>query len=95
MEDNQTQQPGYNREARTINIINAIALAIMILLCLVEGGGIFSFIIGCLLSLYNFISMIVYIVNKNTAAFVFNIVWMLLMPIIGFGCCAATVNFNV
>jgi hypothetical protein len=101
MEENQYQYqfqpqtpPNAKKAAMWVNIINAIGLGIMLLLCLPEDGGFIAFILGCLLACYNFISMIIQFVNKNTMAAVFNIIWMLLMPIIGFGCCAATINFH-
>ncbi|MGZ3899446.1 MAG: hypothetical protein ACXVNM_06835 [Bacteroidia bacterium] len=80
---------GQNKGVKIVNIVNGCVLAVMLLLCLIDGGGILSFFVGALMSLYNLISMIIYITQKNVMAYVSNIIWMLLMPIIGFGCCAA------
>ncbi len=79
---------------RFCNILNGAILAIMLLLCLVPEGGIFSFFIGCGLACVNFILMIVHFATKYTMTGVFYIIWMLLLPIIGFGCCAATFNYH-
>jgi hypothetical protein len=86
------KQEGPNTQARIVNIVNACALVLMLLLCLTKEGGFFAFFVGLGMGVYNLISMIVFIVQKNVFAFVSNIIWMLLMPIIGFGCCAMSYN---
>ncbi|MCE3258443.1 MAG: hypothetical protein K0S12_84 [Bacteroidetes bacterium] len=94
-EYNYNDTPGPNRAARIINIVNGAGLALMLLLCLIpDAGGFFSFLLGCVLGLGNFICMIIQITHKNVAAYVSNIIWMLLMPIVGFGCCAATFSLH-
>lgn len=80
------------KAVKVINIINISVLAIMLLLCLIDGGGFLSFALSLIISGGNLISMIIFIVNKNNYAFISNIIWMLALPIIGFGCCAAALN---
>ena len=83
-----------NKTARIINIVNVVVLLLMLAVCLVEEGGFISFLLGCLMGMGNFICMIIFITRKEPAAYISNIIWMLLMPIIGFGCCAATFELH-
>ncbi|MBA3665305.1 MAG: hypothetical protein H0W61_13995 [Bacteroidetes bacterium] len=92
-QQNTSRESGFNRTAKTINIVNAVILAVMLLLCLTDSGVLSSFI-GAVMAVYNMISMIAYIVRKNPYAYISNIIWMLVMPIIGFGCCAMAFNNN-
>lgn len=80
---------------KIVNILNGSVLVLMLLLCLIpDSGGILAFSLGCILSLINFILMIVYFATRYTMAGVYCIIWMLLLPIVGFGCCAATFNYH-
>jgi hypothetical protein len=86
------KKEGGNREAKIINIINGSVMLGMLLMCLTKDGGFAAFMVGVAMMLGNFVSMIIFIVRKNVFAFVSNIIWMLLMPVIGFGCCAMAFN---
>jgi hypothetical protein len=76
--------------ARTVNIVNVIALGLMLLMFFSGDSGLLGFVLAIGMGVYNFVSMCVFIGQKNTSAYVSNLIWMLLMPIIGFGCCAVT-----
>lgn len=90
----ETQPAKNNKATRIINIINVVVLLLMFAVCLIEEGGIISFFLGCAMGMGNFISMIIFITRKEPGAYISNIIWMLLMPIIGFGCCAATFELH-
>jgi hypothetical protein len=84
-------------QKRNVRMVNGINIAILLLLascCLVKDGGIITFFGGVVIGFANFICMIVCITQRKPEVWISNIIWMLLMPIIGFGCCAATVNFH-
>lgn len=88
-------QEDIKKRNRVCNILNICALAIMLGMCLIpDGGGVFSFFIGCGLACINFILMIVNFANKYTITGVYYLIWMLLLPIVGFGCCAATFTYH-
>jgi hypothetical protein len=81
------------RDVRLVNGINIGILLVLVSLCFIKDGGIITFFGSLFFGGCNFISMIVFIAKSRPEIFLSNIIWMLLMPIIGFGCCAATVNF--
>ncbi len=85
-------------QKRNVRMVNGVNIAILLLLascCLVKDGGFVTFFGSLFIGFANFVCMIVFIVHRKPEVWISNIIWMLLMPIIGFGCCAATVNFNI
>lgn len=84
-------------QKRNVRLVNGINIGILLLLmsfCFMEDGGIITFFGSLFFAGANFISMIVFIARGQSEVFISNIIWMLLMPIIGFGCCAATVSYH-
>lgn len=76
------------RSTKLINVINLVILLLMVLMCLIEKeAGIYSFVLGLFAGGINLVMMIVYIAKKNLA-WISCIIWLMLFPIIGFGCCA-------
>lgn len=75
--------------ARKIVIANIIAVVIMALLAFGNELAIISFFIGILAAIINFASMIYHITQKETYSYITCIICMLLMPIVGFGCCSS------
>lgn len=78
------------KAVKLVNVINAGVVAIMLLMCLetTGSGAIFAFFVGCAIAVLNLIFLIVFVV-RGWNAFVFCIIWMLVLPIVGFGCCAS------
>lgn len=83
------------KAAKLVNIINAGVVAIMLLMCLEEtgSGAVFAFFVGCAIAVLNLIFLIIFAVRRWNA-FVFCIIWMLVLPIVGFGCCASAFSHN-
>jgi hypothetical protein len=88
MTDNQ------KKNLKVVSLVNAGILLLMVLICLIPGQGVFSFLLGALGGVGNLICMIIGIAKKHPEIWVSNIIWLLLLPIIGFGCCAATVSLH-
>lgn len=81
------------KSAKTIAIINGSTVLLIGILCLLgDGASFFAFFIGLLAALVNFILMIINISAGKTYTFVTCIICMLLLPIIGFGCCAMGIS---
>lgn len=78
--------------AKKVRLINIVVVVIMVLLSFAGDLALISFILGILAGLVNFIMMIIYIINRQTYSYVTCIISMLLLPIIGFGCCAMGVD---
>ncbi len=91
MEINQIEAEA-KKAAKTIGIINVSTVVLMLLCCLSKDAAFFAFLLGLIAALVNFIMMIVYIVQKKAYAYIICIISMLLLPIIGFGCCAAGIG---
>lgn len=91
MENNQIEEES-KKAAKTIGIINVSSVVLMVLCCFSNDLAPFAFILGVIAALVNFIMMIIYIVQRKTYAYIICIISMLLLPIIGFGCCAAGID---
>jgi K+-sensing histidine kinase KdpD len=76
--------------AKKIAIANFIAVVIMALLAFGNELAIISFFIGILAAIINFVAMIYHITRKEPYSYITCIISMLLMPIIGFGCCSSS-----
>ncbi|MDP1802931.1 MAG: hypothetical protein Q8L81_16335 [Bacteroidota bacterium] len=87
MENNEIVDPD-KKTAKLMGIINGSLVVLMGLCCFSEDAAFFAFILGGLAGIVNFILMIVFIVQRKTFSYITCIISMLLMPIIGFGCCA-------
>ncbi|MBL7910024.1 MAG: hypothetical protein JNJ41_03070 [Bacteroidia bacterium] len=87
MENNEIIDPD-KKTAKLMGIVNGLLVVLMGLCCLSEDLAVFAFILGCLAGILNFILMIIFIVQRKTFSYIICIISMLLMPIIGFGCCA-------
>jgi len=88
MENNVNEEAG-KKAAKTIGFINIGAVVLMLLCCLNQDAAFIAFILGLVAALTNLIMMIVFITQRKISAFIICLISMLLMPIIGFGCCAA------
>jgi hypothetical protein len=75
--------------AKKLATYNAMVAGIMLLTCLGNELAILSFPVGVIASIVNLILMIGYISKNQTYSYLTCIICMLLMPIIGFGCCAS------
>lgn len=78
--------------AKKVRLTNIVVIAIMAVLSFTGDFALISFFLGLLAGLVNFIMMIIYIINRQTYSYVTCIISMLLLPIIGFGCCAMGVD---
>ena len=87
MENNEIIDPD-KRTAKLMGIINGVSVLLMFLCCLRDEVAFFAFILGGLAGLVNFVLMIIFIVQRKTFSYIICIISMLLLPIIGFGCCA-------
>jgi len=77
------------KAVKLVNIVNGIVAALMLLTCLVpnEATGILAFLLGGAVAIVNLVFLVIF-ANRGWNAYVFCIIWMLVLPIIGFGCCA-------
>ncbi len=78
--------------AKKVRLTNIVVIVIMAILGFMGDFALISFFLGILAGFVNFIMMIVYIVNRQTYSYVTCIISILLLPIIGFGCCAMGVD---
>ncbi len=70
-----------------VNIINLVMAAIIVL-CAIGHNTLLGFVCSIFFAAANFIMMIVFMIKGRPDVFVSNIIWMLLLPVVGFGCCA-------
>lgn len=92
MEENylEKEQQNKTKAVKMVNYMNGGVAALMLLLCFESSGtgGVIGFFIGGAFAIVNLILLIIH-ARKGYNAYIYNIIWMLLMPIIGFGCCAS------
>lgn len=77
------------KAVKLVNIVNGIIAALMLISCLFpnEATGILAFLLGAAVAIVNLVFLIIF-ASRGWNAYVFCIIWMLVLPIIGFGCCA-------
>lgn len=78
--------------AKKVRLTNIVVVVIMAILGFMGDLALISFFLGLLAGLVNFIMMIIYIIDRQTYSYITCIISMLLLPIIGFGCCAMGVD---
>lgn len=91
MENNAVDNSG-KKETGNILKFNLTGVGLMVLCTLSENVALAAFLFGLILGLINFILMIVFILHKKPFAYMTCLISMLLLPIIGFGCCTAGIH---
>ena len=90
--ENEEKDVSGNKEAKKIRQVNLLVLVVIVVFSFTGQGAFLSFIVGLIAGLSNFILMFVYISQGKTSAYLTCIISMLLLPIIGFGCCAMGIS---
>jgi tellurite resistance protein TehA-like permease len=88
--ENNTNLPDTDKKTtNAIVLVNFCTVALMALMCFSKDLAFFAFALGMFAGITNFVLMIVFITQRKTQAYIVCLISMLLLPIIGFGCCAA------
>jgi hypothetical protein len=74
-----------------VNIFNLVVLIIMLLMSTDNKGEgpLMAFFVGGVVGFINLIAAIVFSRRDNSFAAITCVIWTLVLPIIGFGCCAS------
>lgn len=75
-----------------INIINFILLVCIFGLAFLGGLSFEAFVFSIVTCAFNLILMVVFILKQRPDIWVSNLVWLILLPIVGFGCCTFSLD---
>ncbi len=77
------------KNSKSVYTVNLLVLVLIVLIGFTGEMAFFSFLIGLLAGGINLILMIVFFAQQKQHSGIACLISMLLLPIIGFGCCAA------